>query len=88
MITDPLFISSILGMAIILGFWIKSEIDESLEENFVIKNISFCQINTCLQPLYTRLFRTKSWYSEPIMSIYIKLTTTHLSYKIVLEKYY
>ena len=53
MITDPLFISSILGMAIILGFWIKSEIDESLEENFVIKNISFLSTIFGLMMLYS-----------------------------------
>ena len=53
MITDPLFISSIVGMAIILGSWIKSEVDESLEENFVIKNISLLSTILGLMMLYS-----------------------------------
>ena len=53
MITDPIFIFSILGMAIILVFWIKSEIDKSLEENFVVKNISILSTAFGLMMLYS-----------------------------------
>ena len=53
MITDPIFIFSILGMAIILVFWIKSEIDKSLEENFVVKNSSILSTAFGLMMLYS-----------------------------------
>ena len=53
MIADPLFIFSILGMAIILGFWIMGEIGKSLEENFVVKNISILSTAFGLMMLYS-----------------------------------
>ena len=53
MITDPIFIISIIGMATILGIWIKSEIDTSAEENFVVKNISILSTTFGLMMLYS-----------------------------------
>ena len=53
MITDPIFIISIIGMATILGIWIKSEIDTSAEENFVVKNISILSTTFGLMILYS-----------------------------------
>jgi signal peptidase I len=40
-------------MAIILGIWIKSEIDTSAEENFVVKNISILSTTFGLMMLYS-----------------------------------
>ena len=53
MITDPIFILSIIGMSIVLIFWIKSEIDEGSEDNFVVKNISILSTFFGLMMLYS-----------------------------------
>ena len=53
MITDPIFILSIIGMLIVLIFWIKSEIDEGSEDNFVVKNTSILSTSFGLMMLYS-----------------------------------
>ena len=53
MITDPVFILSIIGMLIVLIFWIKSEIDEGSEDNFVVKNTSILSTSLGLMMLYS-----------------------------------
>jgi len=52
-ITDPIFILSIIGMLIVLIFWIKSEIDEGSEDNFVVKNTSILSTSFGLMMLYS-----------------------------------
>ena len=53
MITDPIFILSIIGMSILLIFWIKSEIDESSKDSFIVKNISILSTFFGLMMLYS-----------------------------------
>ena len=53
MITDPIFILSIIGMLILLIFWIKSEIDESSKDSFIVKNISILSTFFGLMMLYS-----------------------------------
>ena len=53
MITDPIFILSIIGMSILLIFWIKSEIDESSKDSFILKNISILSTFFGLMMLYS-----------------------------------
>ena len=53
MITDPIFILSIIGMSILLIFWIKSEIDESSKDSFIVKNISTLSTFFGLMMLYS-----------------------------------
>jgi len=52
-ITDPIFILSIIGMSILLIFWIKSEIDESSKDSFIVKNISILSTFFGLMMLYS-----------------------------------
>jgi len=52
-ITDPIFILSIIGMSILLIFWIKSEIDESSKDSFIVKNISTLSTFFGLMMLYS-----------------------------------
>ena len=53
MITDPIFILSIIGMSILLIFWIKSEIDESSKDSLIVKNISTLSTFFGLMMLYS-----------------------------------
>ena len=53
MITDPIFILSIIGMSILLIFWIKSEIDESSKDSLIVKNISILSTFFGLMMLYS-----------------------------------
>jgi signal peptidase I len=52
-ITDPIFILSIIGMSILLIFWIKSEIDESSKDSLIVKNISTLSTFFGLMMLYS-----------------------------------
>ena len=53
MITDPIFILSIIGMSTVLIMWIKSEINTGSEDNFVVKNISTLSTFFGLMMLYS-----------------------------------
>ena len=53
MITDPIFILSIIGMSTVLIMWIKSEINTDSEDNFVVKNISTLSTFFGLMMLYS-----------------------------------
>ena len=53
MITDPIFILSIIGMSTVLIMWIKSEINTDSEDNFVVKNISTLSTLFGLMMLYS-----------------------------------
>jgi len=52
-ITDPIFILSIIGMSTVLIMWIKSEINTDSEDNFVVKNISTLSTFFGLMMLYS-----------------------------------
>jgi len=52
-ITDPIFILSIIGMSILLILWLKSEIDESSKDSLIVKNISTLSTFFGLMMLYS-----------------------------------
>ena len=53
MISDPIFIFSMIGMAAVLLSWITSEINESYKDNFVVNNSSFLTTVFGLMMLYS-----------------------------------
>ena len=53
MISDPIFIFSIFGMAVVLILWILSEIKENYKDNFIINNSSFLTTIFGLMMLYS-----------------------------------
>ena len=53
MISDPIFIFSIFGMAVVLILWILSEIKENFKDNFIVNNSSFLTTIFGLMMLYS-----------------------------------
>jgi len=53
LISDPIFIFSIFGMAVVLILWILSEIKENYKNNFIINNSSFLTTIFGLMMLYS-----------------------------------
>ena len=53
MISDPIFIISIIGMAVVLASWIIDEINESNNINFIVNNSSTLTTVFGLMMLYS-----------------------------------